>query len=166
MQGRAVQFGGLVQTPAHTSKKPKHIFACRGCYNLRQRVLPITPTPYVAHSKTLYPLIAWMELDHFGIGHTHFRLDFWQNRKSGKPTFSNSSLGFCLICVKLGTYTHQLDLILSYQKNFAWPKNAQIINKFLFYIPVKLNTINTKFKGVIAWFFTYPVPLGSLCINS
>ena len=39
-------------------KRTKHIFACRGRYNLRQRVLPITPTPYVAHSETLYPLIA------------------------------------------------------------------------------------------------------------
>ena len=43
--------------------------------------------------------------------------------KTGKPTFSSSSIRFCPICVKLGMYTLQLDLILSYQKNFARSKN-------------------------------------------
>ena len=43
--------------------------------------LPITPTLYVAHSKTLYSQIPWMELNHIAIGHTHFRLDFFFSQK-------------------------------------------------------------------------------------
>ena len=49
--------------------------------------------------------------------------------KSRKPTFLNSSLGFCPICVKLRTYTLRSDLIQSYEKNFVPLKNAEIINE-------------------------------------
>ena len=39
--------------------------------------LPWTPKPYVTHSKTLYPQIPWMELNHFAIGHAHFQLEIF-----------------------------------------------------------------------------------------
>ena len=35
----------------------------------------------------------------------HFFAFYLPNRMSHKPTFSNSFLGFCPICMKLGTYT-------------------------------------------------------------
>ena len=71
--------------------------------------------------------IPWMELNQFAVGHAHFR----KSQKLENLLFSNSSLEFCPICVKLGTYTLQLDLILSYQKNFAWSTNVQIINEHI-----------------------------------
>ena len=78
-------------------------------------------------------------------GHAHFRLESFF-AKTRKPTFSNSSLGFCSICVKLGTYTLQLDLILSYRKNFARSKIKQIINKLISVAScknVKINNLTT-----------------------
>ena len=63
--------------------------------------------------KIFYPQTPWMELNHFAVAtHTSAQKVFFRKfAKPGKPTFSNSSLGFCPICVKLGTYTLQLDLI-------------------------------------------------------
>ena len=111
------------------SKFYPNLSPCRGRYNQGQRIFAYNSP--VAHSKTVYPQIPWMELNHFAIGHGHFQLEsfFDKSQKLGKTTFSNSSLGFCPICVKLGTYTLQLDLISNYQKNFARSKNAQIINE-------------------------------------
>ena len=57
-----------------------HISASRGRYILGQCILHITPTPYVRHSKNVYPQIPWMELNHCAIGHTH--KFFSQNRKN------------------------------------------------------------------------------------
>ena len=86
---------------------------------------------------------------------------FCKITKTGKPTFSNSSLGFCPICVKLGMYTHRShrsDLKLS--KEFC-----------------SVNVINTKFeilgcheagKGWVEFGKFWPLGgaknMGSLCL--
>ena len=73
-----------------------------------------------------------MELNHFAIGHGHFRLEsffFSQNRKNWK-TFFELLLGI-LSDLRETWHVHSSagpDLV-SYQKNFAQLKNVQIINK-------------------------------------
>ena len=96
--------------------KKLHISTCRGRYNLGQHVFAFNSHTVCHTFKNLVSPDSLNGAESLCSGHAHLRLE-------------NSSLGFCLICVKLGTYTLQLDLILSYQKNFAPSKKAQIINK-------------------------------------
>ena len=63
MQGSVLQVGGLVQTISDTKK---YIYLPAGGAITQANVfLPITPTPYVAHAKILYP-----KVNHFAIGHS------------------------------------------------------------------------------------------------
>ena len=75
--------------------------------------LPITPTPYVTHSK-IPRFTQWRRIALQCILPRKFFcfvLFFRKNAIAGKPSFSNSSLGFCPTYVKLVTYTLKLDLI-------------------------------------------------------
>ena len=54
MQERAVQFGGLVQTPANISDTKNYIYPpAGGAITLVNMFLLITPKPYVVNSKIL-----------------------------------------------------------------------------------------------------------------
>ena len=54
MQGRAVQFGGLVQTPVNISDTKNIYPPAGGTVTSANTFLPGTPKLYVIHSKTLY----------------------------------------------------------------------------------------------------------------
>ena len=113
MQGRAVQFGWLVQTPARTSNTKNYIYPPAG--------------GAVTQANSFFAHTVCCTFN----GHAHFCLEsfFSQNRKYWKNYFFKLPMGFCPICMKLGTYT--LQMILSYQKNFARSKHAQIINEHI-----------------------------------
>ena len=108
-QGGAIWRVGQ-DTCTYLRHKKLHTSACRGRHILDQHVLPITPTPYVTHSKSPDTLSGGESLCY---GHAHFCLEsfFCKITKTGKHTFSDSSLGFCPICMKLAMDTLQLDLI-------------------------------------------------------
>ena len=104
------QFGWLVQTPANISDTQKnYIYPPAGG--------AITwANNYNSHTvyrtfKNLASPDSLNGAESLCNDHVHFPLESFFSQKTGKSTFSNSSLGFCPICMKLGTYTLQLDLI-------------------------------------------------------
>ena len=128
VQGRAVQFVGLVQTPAQTSDTKKlHVFACRVCYNLGQRVFADNFHMICRTFKTLVS------------PNSPNRAESLCNRprplpptKTAKPTFSNSSLGFCPICVKLRIHSSAgPDLTLSKKILLGQTMHKLLANTFL-----------------------------------
>ena len=130
MQERPVQFGGLVQTPPNiSSTKKRHIAACRGRYNLGKHV-------FAYNSQTICRTFknSLNGAESLCNGHALFRLIvFLPNHKNWKTYFFELLVGI-LSDLRETWHVHsgfELDLIWSYQKNFARSKNAQIIHKHI-----------------------------------
>ena len=105
--------------------------ACRGRYTNSLHLLPYNFQTVHGIFKNFISTCSGDCFKSPDVGHAKWPSGkfFCYNPKYAKPTFANSSQDFPRICIKLGTYSLQIDLTKIYRKKFSIATIARLINR-------------------------------------